>query len=261
MRTALFVVLVAAAFAAILLNALYGHLLYGSPHGQALSKYAVYVHLQPPWQSASANILYDVTVSWDGSPAESGAAPYNSNKVQSQRGRDLVLLQHGFSDCQVGWSPPLYRYGADLLRSHIGHMAGERLNADPYTPIFADVANTAHADSRQAALVKDGYVQFVPVCTDRDTTSFRYAISVDGREAAFDVHFVPAKQELHDYLAGDGSFEEYAGCGARNRHSHTGFCGDIGPDSGLLLVLPDNLQGSLIRVSVNLHEVTSSPDA
>ena len=253
-------VLVAAAFCVILLNALYGHHVYGSPYGQALTKYSVYVHLQPGWDSAPANILYDVTISWNGSPAEGES--YNSNYILDQRGREAVVLQHGFSDCSRGWSPPLYRYGADVLRSYIHHAQGLQLNLDPYAPILPDVPNVSYPDDTQASLVRDGFVQFVPVCGDGDTASFQYAVSVNDPDAAFDVHFVPSDMALDDYLRG-GEFPEYASgsCGAANRISYTGFCDSVGPDSGLLIILPDILDQSLTRVSVSIRQVTSSPGA
>lgn len=252
--------LVAAAFCMILLNALYGHHVYGSPYGQALTKYSVYVHLQPGWDSAPANILYDVAISWDGSPEEGES--YNSNHVLAQRGREAVVLQHGFSDCSQGWSPPLYRYGADVLRSHIRHAQGLQLNLDPYTPQLPDVPNVSYSDDTQASLVRDGYVQFVPVCGGSYPASFQYAVSVNDPDAAFDVHFVPSRLALDDYLRG-GDFPEYASgsCGAANRISYTGFCDNVGPDSGLLIVLPDILDLSLTKVSVGIRQLTSSPGA
>ena len=251
-----YAVLVAVAFSLILLNALYGHHVYGSPYGQALAKYSVYVHLQPGWDSAPANILYDVTVSWNGSPEEGDA--YNSNHLVTQRGREAVVLQHGFSDCSHGWSPPLYRYGADVLRSHIRHAQGLQLNTDPYVPRLPDIPNGAHSDAVQASLVREGYAQFIPVCGEGP--SFLYSVSVNDPDAAFDVHFVPSIGALDEFLRG-GEFSSYDSCGASNRISHTGSCGGTGPDSGLLIILPDTLDQSLTRVSVNIQQATSNPDA
>ena len=257
MKTVTYVVLVSVAFTAILLNALYGHYVYGSPHDQALSKYAIYVHLDPQRQPSSANILYDITISWNGTPSQSETAHYNSNSVQNIGSRQAVLLQHGFSDCQTGWNPPLYRYGADLLRSTINYIQGIQLNQDPYTPIFADMQGYAQDGEH----IPKGYVQFIPVCTNANSPSFRYAISSNDNDISFDVHFVPSEKELGNYLYDNSTFSEYAGCNVSNHHRYTGFCSNVGPDSGLLIVLSDNLKHSLTRLSVNLHEVTSIPAA
>jgi hypothetical protein len=67
---------------------------------------------------------------------------------------------------------------------------------------------------------------------------------------------------LDDYLRG-GEFPKYAAgsCGAANRISYTGMCDNVGPDSGLLIILPDILDQSLTKVSVSIRQVTSSPGA
>ena len=255
-----YVVVVGVALGLILLNALYGHHIYGSPYQQALDKYSVYVHLQPGWSSSPANILYDVTVSWghDSIPEDTA---YNTNRVTEQNGRQAVLLYHGFSDCEYGWSPPLYRYGADTLRSLILYAQGMQLNSDPYAPVFPDVPNAGYPDGDQADMVGRGYVQFIPVCTNEDSSAFRYSVSVNDPGMAFDVHFVPSAAEYDNYLA--GSFRAYDGpqCAALNHHSYTGYCSGVGPDSGLLVVLPDTLTKSVTEVQVAIHEVTSIPGA
>lgn len=262
MRGRAYCMLAAVAVGIILVNILYGHHVYLFLNDQSLSKYSVYVHLQPGWESSTANILYDVTISWDG-PEWEDSAPYNTNTVDSQQGRQVVLLHHGFSDCESSWSPPLYRYAADLVRSAIHKIRGVQLNSDPYAPVLPDEPNTAYTDSEQAELTRSGYTQFIPVCTEQETSSFRYAVSVNDPEVAFDVYFVPSIQEAADYFGNDGSFEAYDSetCGALNRHSYSGYCGNVGPESGLLIILPDLLKQSITKVSVSLQEVTSSPGA
>lgn len=255
MKTRTYAVLVTVAFCAILLNALYGHNLYGSPYDQALAKYSIYVHLQPGWDSAPANILYDVTVSWDGSPKEGDS--YNSNQILTQGGREVVVLQHGFSDCSHGWSPPLYRYGADVLRSYIDYVGGRQLNLDPYTPHLPDIPNTTYSDQLQASLIPHGYAHFIPVCNNGDAASFQYSISINDPDVAFDAYFVPSSQVFDDFLRGD-DLVWYANCFVTHHISHTGFCNDVGPDSGLLVILPDMLEQSLTRVSVSILQTTSS---
>lgn len=244
--------MVIAAFCIILLNALYGHHLYGSPYGQSLNKYSVYVHLQPGWHSAPANILFDVTVSWNGEPTPD-AIPYNNNTVSHIRGKEVVVLQHGFSDCNSSWSPPLYRYGADMLRSLMYNVQGLQLNLDPYVPHLPDKPNTTYTDSEQASLIYHGYAQFIPVCTQDLVSSFTYAVSVNDPNIGIDVHFVPSAQEATDYFLDDNAFEAYD-CSILNRHSHTRYCPDVESGAGLLIILPDRLQQSLTRVVVSLQE-------
>lgn len=252
MKAITYVILVGIAFTAILSNALYGHYIYGSPHDQALSKYAIYIHLDAQGPNTSANILYDVTISWDGTPIQNDTTQYNSNSVQDIGGRQVVSLQHGFSDCQIGWSPPLYRYGVDWLRSTINYIQGTQLNQEPYTPIFADIQGAAQS------MESKSHVQFIPICTNAESTSFRYSVSTD---TSFDVYFVPSERYLDRYMERDGTFDAYSGCHALNRQSHTGLCDNVGPNSGIIIALSENPKHVLTRVSVSLHEITSSPDA
>lgn len=249
-----YVMLVAVVLGVIFLNALYGHHLYDSLYDQSLNKYSVYVHLQPGWNSAPANILYDVTVSWNGESTPD-AIHYNTNTVSETQNKLVVLLRHGFSDCNSAWSPPLYRYGVDQLRSVIRNAQGLQLNLDPYVPRLPDMPNTSYSKAEQASLVKHGYAQFIPVCISSESSSFVYTVSVNDPDIGFDVHFVPSLQEAEDYFSPDTSFDEYD-CAALNRHSYTGYCSDVGPESGLLVVLPDRLQQSLTQVTVSLQEIS-----
>lgn len=246
--------IVVVALGAIFLNALYGHYLYGTLHDQSLNKYSVYVHLQPGWSSAPANILYDVTISWNGE-ATPDAIHYNTNTVSDTQNKQVVLLRHGFSDCDSAWSPPLYRYGVDQLRSVIQNAQNLQLNLDPYVPQLPDIPNTSYSKAEQASLVRQGYAQFIPVCISSEISSFVYTVSVNDPDIGFDVHFVPSLQEAEDYFDVDASFEEYD-CAALNRHSYTGYCSGVGTESGLLIILPDRLQQSLTQVTVSLQEMS-----
>jgi len=99
------------------------------------------------------------------------------------------------------------------------------------------------------------YVQFIPVCTSRESTSYEYAISLNERNTAFDVYFVPSRDEMINYLKSD-SFRFYAqeGCLAQNYHIFSGICKNVEKNSGLLIVIPDNLEQALTKVKISIHE-------
>ena len=42
--------------------------------------------------------------------------------------------------------------------------------------------------------MKEGYVQFIPICTVHESTSYEYAISLNDGNIAFDVYFIPLKK-------------------------------------------------------------------
>ncbi len=260
MRSIRYGIIIAAALGLILLNALYGHHLYVSPSQQSLDKYSVYVHLQPGWNSAPANILYDVTLSW-GHQSLPDDVVYNTNQIVTQNGREAVLLYHGLSNCESSWSPPLYRYGSDTLRSLVSYAQGTQINTDPYSPLLPDIPNTTYSDSVQYDTIRNGYVQFIPVCTSESSSTLQYSISINDPGVAFDAHFVPFMPDYADYY--QDSFERYTepGCSVSNRHSYTGYCSNVTAGSGLLIAIPDSLQKSLTNIDIFVQETTSTPDA
>jgi len=43
-------------------------------------------------------------------------------------------------------------------------------------------------------------------------------------------------------------------CFGKNYHSFSGTCENVDQKSGLLIIIPDNLERSLTKIKVNLHE-------
>jgi hypothetical protein len=267
MRRILYFIIPVIAFVLVFSNAFFGHLIFGSPYDQDINKYSIYVHLQEDWQSYPGNILFDVTNVWS-NPRESdeksfsddpsdisSLTNYNFNQLQYQNQKSFVELKHEFSNCESNWKPMLYRYVTDSLRSKIESIQGTQLNDDPYISIFPNVQNEKYDSEKQQKFVTDGYVQFVPICTVSEFTSYEYAISLNDENVAFDVYFVPSKNEIINFHTFD-SFEFYSqeGCYAKNYHSFSGICENVEKDSGLLIILPDSLESSLTKVKISMHE-------
>lgn len=256
-----------AAFLLILVNMLYGHMVFSSPYEQDINKYSVYVHLQEEWNSYPGNIFYDVTTVWSNPNPESSKSvfydpsesfDYNSNQLQYQNQKPFVRLTHEFSNCESSWKPPLYRYAIDAVRSNMEFIQGTQIGNDPYVFKFSDVANENYDLEKQKELVQTGYAEFIPICTSRDNTSYEYAISINDKNVGFDVFFVPSAKELENLL-NENSFEYYEqdGCFALNRQSFTGICTNVGANSGLLVVIPDDLSLSLTKIRISLHETVT----
>ena len=250
----------------ILFNALFGHLIFDSPYGQDINKYSIYVHLQPEWNSYPGNIIYDITNVWSNSKSNAKGfdynssnttmfSDYNSNQLQYQKQKSFVELKHEFSNCEFSWKPHLYRYAIDSVRNSIELIQGTELNNDPYVSIYPNIQNEKYTSEKQKEIIKQGYAQFIPICTSKDLTSYEFAVSINDKNTAFDVYFIPSEIELRDYLE-DHSFIFYTneGCFATNHNSFSGICNNVGKNSGLLVVLPDNLKLSLTKVKVSLHE-------
>ena len=265
MKKIFYFVLPSAAFVLILLNMLFGHLVFDSPYGQDINKYSVYVHLQQEWNSYPGNILFDVTNVWSNPNSkssenvfydldETSISDYNSNQLQYQNQKSFVRLKHEFSNCESSWQPPLYRYAIDNVRNSIEFMQGTQLSNDPYVSKFPNIVNEHYDLEKQQELLKTGYVQFIPICTSKDMTSYEFAVSINEPNIGFDVFFVPSETEVENYLSGN-SFEFYQeqGCFAKNQQSFSGIC-NVGANSGLLIAIPDDLRMSLTKVKISLHE-------
>ncbi len=255
MRNVFYLTIPAAAFSLVLLNALFGHLLFESDAEQVANKYSIYVHLQPEWKSHPRNIIFDVTNSWFRQGAqEDGGPTYNANRLLYVDGKPFVELRHDFSECRGEWTPILYRRVIDAVRHEIEYVQGSQLSADPSISIYPDVANPGYGQAAQEQKTREGFAQFIPICTSAANTTYDYSIKTDGEGIGMDVYFVPSEQGRDDYYTQD--FEHYAGpgCTAKNKHSFSGQCSGLAAGSGLLVVIPDELKAGVTKITVNLYE-------
>jgi len=253
----------------IFANESFGDSIFNSPYGQDINKYSIYVHFQPEWKSYPGSILYDITNVWSNPNnsqtkelnyyySDNLVMDYNSNQLEYQNQKSFVELKHGFSNCESSWKPPLYRYAVDSVRNGIEVLQGTQLNNDPYVSIYPNIPNDKYSLEKQVEIIKQGYVQFIPVCTSKDLTSYEFAVSINDKNTAFDVYFVPSETELQHYLDNNSfiSYEE-KGCFVINHYSFSGVCNNVGKNSGLLIIIPDNLKSSLTKVKISLHEKLS----
>jgi len=141
----------------------------------------------------------------------------------------------------------LYRYAIDSVRTQIELIQGSELNNDPSVSIFPNIKSMNLTTSQF-------YVQFIPICTDKNITSYEYSISIDDKSSSIDVYFVDLKKQFENYLTSD-KFNFYTddGCFGKNYHSFSGICKNIDQESGLLIIIPDDLNPSLTKIKVNLH--------
>ncbi|MGI0055976.1 MAG: hypothetical protein ACREAK_01235 [Nitrosarchaeum sp.] len=242
-------------------------MIFGSPYDQNINKYSIYIHLQPEWNSYPGNIIYDITNVWSNPNTKLNVkgfifdsldttmfTVYNSNQLQYQKQKSSVELKHEFSNCKSSWKPPLYRYAIDSVRNSIELLQGTQLNNDPYVSIYPNIPNEKYNSEKQKEIVKQGYVQFIPIYTSKNST-YEFAVSINDKNTAFDVYFIPSETELRNYLEGHFfTFYTQDGCFAINHNSFSGICSNVEKNSGLLVVIPDNLKLSLTKLKISLHE-------
>jgi hypothetical protein len=260
MKNYLYVILLVLAFLLILTNAFFGHELLASSTEQVAHKYSIYVHLQPEWNN-SKNILFDITNSWHNLEKSEFDMKdklefHNSNQLQYLNGRSYVELKHEFSNCDEEWKPILYRKAVDTVRNEIEYLQGTQISADPSVTIYPDIDNIAYSNSEQENKIQNAYAQFIPICTLKDNTTYDYSIKSNNEDIGFDVYFVPSIQERDDFFS-EKDFDYYQkdGCFGLNKNSFSGTCKNISKNSGLLVVIPSELNLWVTKVTIHLNEI------
>lgn len=259
MKTVIYIIVPTIAFFIILINAFYGHLLFLPDSAQVVNRYSVYIHLQPEWQSGSKNILFDVTNVWYKSRENkidntTIISTYNSNQVQYINGKSYVELKHDFSNCQGEWQPMIYRKAVDSIRHEIEVIQGNQLSTDPDVVIYPNIENANYHKSQQEIKIRDGYAQFIPICTSKKTTSYNYSIKTDNPKIGFDVYFVPSSVKPSNFFSYDFDDLKRQGCFVQNKQSYSGTCNNLKQDDKLVIIFPDELDPWLTKVIVNLYE-------
>jgi hypothetical protein len=259
MKNYLYAILPIVALLLILTNAFFGHELFASSTEKVINKYSIYVHLQPEWKHQK-NIIFDITNSWyksdkiKSSP-ENKFDSHNYNQIQFQNGKSYVELKHEFSDCSDEWKPVLYRKAVDTIRHEIEYLQGTQLSEDPSLSIYPDIENPTYSILEQENKIKDSYAQFIPICSSKNITSYDYSIKTDNDDIGFDVYFVKSIQEKSDFFS-EQTFDYYENkdCFGQNRQSYSGTCENISKDSGLLVIVPDELKPWVTKFTINLYE-------
>ena len=245
----------------IFMNMLYGHTLLASASEEVTNKYDVYVHLQPEWNIPQKNMLFEITNYWykvnsTDTTFEKNVANHNYNELQYLGDKSYVELKHDFSDCQDEWQPMLYRKAVDTVRHEIEFFQGKQLSLDPEILLYPDIENESYNRVEQQLKIRDGFSQFIPICTSKEITSYNYSIKTDSNVVGLDVYFVSSIDERNNFHDSDNDFDFYTadGCFAKNKRSFSGFCDNVGKNSGLLIVIPDELDKPLTKISVTLKE-------
>ena len=227
------------------------------------NKYYNYVHLQPEWDSYPLNILFDVTSKWnkvDVSDDSSNpkyekphqGAQQRTNQLQYLEGKSYLEVKYDYIDCSYQWIH-YARYGTDMVVSHMDYLTGKQTDSDNFAS-FSMIRGSEKDDAFESKRGKV-YSQFIPICTSKDQTSFDYGVRIDDRELDFDVYFVPSVYERYNFHYNQTEFTHYddEGCFGKNYQSFSGTC-STAKEGGLLIVIPDELQRSLTKVTVKLNE-------
>jgi len=260
-----FIIIPIVVFLIIFVNAFFGHLIFDLGPEQDVNKYSSYIHLQPDWSSYPLNIIFYVTTVWSNPDSDSSPyyddtiavtlkTEYNQNELRYLYGKSYVELNHEFSDCQNIWKPLLYRYALDSINHQFDTLTGKQLGPEPYIVQYPLIPNNAYTTSEQKVKLESGYSQFIPICTSKDSTSYDYSVKINDKKLGFDVYFVTSSSQRENYHQNFDDFSFYPSCFGENFKQFSGTCENVSPESGLLIIIPDELNSSVTKITVNLHE-------
>jgi len=262
-----YIILPIIAVSIIFINAFFGHLIFDFGYEQSINKYSTYVHFQPEWKSYPRNIIFDVTTVWTNSETNPNnpyyepelniqlKTEYNANELQYINEKSFVELKHEFSNCKNEWKPMLYRRVIDTVRAQYNHLTGLHANSDPYIVVYPKIINEKYSISEQETKIESGYSHFIPICTSKDVTSYDYSVKINDKKLGLDVYFISSIGELENYRQ-NVNFDYYQNdeCHQKNFQRFSGTCENVDQESGLLIVIPDELDLSVTKITVNLHE-------
>lgn len=262
MKKVLYMIIPIVAFSILLVNAFFGHLFFVSDTQQVIHKYSVYVHLLSEWNSDSKNIIFDVTNFWYKSDIDNKenhvfnaeSKEYNTNQLQTANDKSYVELKHEFSDCKEELQPMLYKKAVDAVRHEIEYVQGKQLSTNQNISVYPNIENKNYDNSEQELKIKDGYIQFFPICTSKDITSYDYSIKTDNKDLGFDVYFVSSSVQREEFSNSDFDYYPEPGCFGQNKQSYSGTCNNLQKDSGLLVIFPDEFKPWTTKVTINLYE-------
>ena len=218
-----------------------------------INEYANYVHFQPEWKSYPRNLIIDVSTSWErqiipGEEEKSDitkhGAKQRQNGIQYVNSKPVVAVQYDYRDCESQWFH-IAKTGLDFIGYQIELFGGKK-----------SIPNTAYSDESQEQKLQNGFAQFIPICTSKESTNFEYTVSVNDKTIGFDVYFVPSYAQQWNYFLFPQHFKHYTdeGCYGSNFQKFLGLCKDVGKNSGLLIVIPDELSRPMTKISVKLIE-------
>lgn len=217
-----------------------------------VNKYSNYIHFQPEWKSYPRNLIVDVSTSWDrkvivgeGMPDVSKhGAKQRQNTLKYVNEKPVVAVQYDYRDCESQW----FHYaktGLDFFGNQLESVATK------------SIPNTTYSDELQKIKLENGFAQFVPICTSKDSTNYKYTVSINDNTTGFDVYFVPSHMQQWNYFLNLQNFEYYTDekCFGNNYKKFSGQCENVDKNGGLLIVIPDDLSRPMTKISVKLTEI------
>ena len=169
-----------------------------------------------------------------------------------------VFVEVGLGDsrCRENWQPYSEKYISQIIAHEIGHVLDLEHVDDPENIMYQIGDEREYGLVEEEFVVTSGYGQFIPICTTKDLSAFRFIVETDDPKYGIDVYTIPSKESFDNWSKGN-SFYHYTpeSCSGQGMLIFSGICEGLARDSGLLILTDKEQTNSLTRISVEMQEI------
>jgi hypothetical protein len=227
----------------------------------------------PSWANHANNVMFEATKIWeDANPGlkfyQVPSIKQTDFKVQWVKefgvehvgfafGDKFIEVGLGDSGCMGTWTPYSSSYISQIMAHEIGHVLGFVHVYDPNSIMFPTALNKEYGLIESEVTLSERYVQFIPFCSFKDTTTIAWEISTSDPEYGFDVYLVSSSNALQKYLE-KKPFSYYLadGCSAIGLLNSNGICQGVQGTGGFLIIMPDTLSNPLTKITIKREEIS-----
>jgi len=234
--------------------------------------FRVYVDPLPEWASFASGVMYESTEYWkqvnpklqfskvddyrDANLAVKWVKDFGQEHVGYAKGSEFIEVGLGDSNCFGSWNPYSAKHTTSIMTHEIGHILGLGHSNDPNNIMYPYTQDTEYGNVNHEFTIEERHAKFIPLCTTKSSTAFRFGVSVDEPTFGFDVYFTPSSDSITKWSKGE-AFEYYTGkdCFAEDDTFVVGSCQGVSDSSGLLIIMNDELKNGFAKVSVTTAEI------